>query len=117
MRLLLIASATLTALFGLAPSRRVATRMDKTTWDSVYTAAQAAHGDTLYHTTCAKCHGATLGGGEDGGPLVGPNFLSNWNGLAMDQLFDKIYTTMPSDKPKSMPRKDYADILAYMLAQ
>ncbi len=108
------------AVVAVSPSRLVVqspSRLEKTTWDSVYTAAQAAGGGTLYHASCTKCHGPTLGGGDDGGPLVGPNFLANWNGLAMDQLFDKIYTTMPSDKPKSLPRKDYADILAYMLSQ
>ena len=119
MRLLLL-SALAAAVAAVSPSRRTVEppgRLERTTWDSVYTAAQAAHGDTLYHATCTKCHGPTLGGGDDGGPLVGPNFLANWNGLAMDQLFDKIYTTMPSDKPKSLPRQDYADILAYMLSQ
>lgn len=106
------------AQVGDSATRRLgANRLDKTTWDSIYTTTQAARGDTLYHASCSKCHGATLGGGDDGSPLTGPNFLANWNGLAMDQLFDKIYTTMPSDKPKSMPRKDYADVLAYMLSQ
>ena len=81
------------------------------------TANQAARGETLYKATCLKCHGAMLTGGDDGSPLTGTTFLGNWNGLAMDQLYDKIYTTMPSDKPKSMPRKDYADVLAYILSQ
>lgn len=75
-------------------------------------------GDTLYHASCAKCHGAALEGTmNDGGPLTGSMFLGNWSGLTLDQLFDKTYTTMPSDKPQSLPRKDYADILAYMLSK
>src|SRR4051812_13212116 len=72
--------------------------VEKTTWDSVYTQAQAARGDTLYKAACAKCHGATLTGGsgaDDGGPLSGKDFLGSWNGMTLDQLFNKIYTTMP----------------------
>jgi mono/diheme cytochrome c family protein len=92
-------------------------RFEKTTWDSVYTEAQAARGDSLYKVSCVKCHGATLTGGDDGGPLVGKEFMDSWKGLTLDQLFNKILVTMPSDNPKSIPPKDVADITAYLLAQ
>ncbi len=88
-----------------------------TVWDSVYTAAQASHGDSLYHATCMKCHGATLGGGDQGPPLVGTAFLDNWRDLTLDQLYDKIRTTMPPDNPKTIATRDVADLLAYLLAQ
>src|ERR1043166_3917270 len=109
-----LTAVTAFATFAPPASRRA----ERTTWDSVYTAAQSARGDTLYHQSCAKCHGAALEGtANDGGPLTGAMFLGNWSGLGLDQLFDKAYSTMPSDKPKSLPRKDYADILAYVLAR
>src|SRR5215468_11301184 len=73
-----------------------------TVWDSVYTAAQASHGDSLYKGTCVKCHGVTLTGGDEGTPLVGSAFLGNWRDLTLDQLFDKIRTSMPPDNPKSV---------------
>ena len=114
--LLIVTGFVAVSATAVAPSSRRAVA-EKTTWDSVYTANQAARGETLYKSTCLKCHGAMLTGGDDGSPLTGTTFLGNWNGLAMDQLFDKTYTTMPSDKPKSLPRKDYADILAYILSQ
>ena len=88
-----------------------------TVWDSVYTSAQASHGDSLYKTTCVKCHGATLSGGDEGSPLVGSAFLGNWRDLTLDQLFDKIRTSMPPDKPKSIATRDVADLVAYLLAQ
>ena len=88
-----------------------------TVWDSVYTAAQASHGDSLYKATCVKCHGATLGGGDEGSPLVGSAFLGNWRDLTLDQLFDKIRTSMPPDNPKSIATRDVADLVAYLLAQ
>jgi mono/diheme cytochrome c family protein len=96
---------------------RASAEPTRTTWDSVYTAAQAAHGDTLYKAGCIKCHGATLAGGDQGSPLTGSSFLGDWSGLTLDQLFDKVRSTMPPDNPKSIPPKDVADIVAYLLAQ
>lgn len=89
----------------------------QTTWDSVYTADQAKRGDSLYHATCAKCHGPELAGGDDGAPLAGTLFLGNWSGLALNELFEKIRTTMPSDSPKSVPPEQLIDILAYVLSK
>jgi mono/diheme cytochrome c family protein len=88
-----------------------------TVWDSVYTATQATHGDSLYKGTCVKCHGATLSGGDEGTPLVGPAFLGNWRDLTLDQLYDKIRTSMPPDNPKSIATRDVADLVAYLLSQ
>jgi mono/diheme cytochrome c family protein len=96
---------------------RASAEPTRTTWDSVYTATQAAHGDTLYKAGCVKCHGATLAGGDQGSPLTGSSFLGDWSGLTLDQLFDKVLSTMPPDNPKSIVPKDVADIVAYLLAQ
>ncbi|HXT16414.1 MAG TPA: cytochrome c [Gemmatimonadaceae bacterium] len=116
MLILIVAMASATAFMRDAAAKRTA--VERTTLDSVYSAAQASHGDTIYKATCVKCHGAALEGtATDGGPLTGKPFLDNWNGLAMDQLFDKVFTTMPSDKPQSLPRKEVADVLAYVLSR
>ena len=93
------------------------TPIERTVWDSVYTDSQAVRGDSVYKATCVKCHGVTLAGGDDGGPLTGLNFLGNWNGLPVGDLYDKIRTTMPPDKPKSIPPTQLADVVAYVLAQ
>lgn len=55
-------------------------------------------------------------GGESAPPLAGGQFLSNWNGLTMDVLFDRIRITMPSDNPGRVGRPAKADILAYILS-
>ena len=89
----------------------------RSVWDSVYTDAQAARGDSVYKASCVKCHGATLTGTDDGSPLTGANFLGNWNGLSAGELYEKIRTTMPPDKPKSIPREQLADVVAYIFAQ
>ena len=88
-----------------------------TVWDSVYTASQATRGDSLYKGTCVKSHGASLSGGDEGTPLVGTAFLGKWRDHTLDQLFDKIRSSMPPDNPKSIATRDVADLVAYLLAQ
>jgi mono/diheme cytochrome c family protein len=117
-RLMWVAAAFVGASALTAFARRASVaEPTHTVWDSVYTAAQASHGDSLYKATCVKCHGATLGGGDEGSPLVGSAFLGNWRDLTLDQLFDKIRTSMPPDNPKSIATRDVADLVAYLLAQ
>jgi mono/diheme cytochrome c family protein len=117
-RLMWVAAAFVGAAALTAFTRRASVAQPThTVWDSVYTAVQASHGDSLYKVTCVKCHGATLGGGDEGSPLVGSAFLGNWRDLTLDQLFDKIRTSMPPDNPKSIATRDVADLVAYLLAQ
>ena len=85
-------------------------------WDGVYTEEQARRGETLYHDKCALCHGDKLTGGESAPPLTGGAFVSNWNGLTLDILFERIRVSMPSDNPARVGRQPKADILAYMLS-
>ncbi|HLK52745.1 MAG TPA: cytochrome c, partial [Candidatus Angelobacter sp.] len=84
--------------------------------DGVYTGEQAKRGEELYRLRCASCHGDKLTGGESAPPLVGGQFLSNWNGLTLDVLFERIRTSMPSDNPAKVTRPAKADILAYILS-
>jgi mono/diheme cytochrome c family protein len=85
-------------------------------WDGVYTDEQDKRGDQLYRLRCASCHGDKLTGGESAPPLTGGQFLSNWNGLTLDVLFERIRVTMPSDNPAKVTRPAKADILAYILS-
>src|SRR5215469_1009021 len=87
----------------------------RSVWDGVYTEEQAKRGQSLYQTKCASCHGDKLTGGESAPPLTGGEFLSNWNGLTLDVLFERIRLTMPSNNPASVNRSSKADILAYIL--
>ena len=87
----------------------------RSSWDGVYAAAQADRGAAAYTANCGFCHGATLNGTGEAKALIGPEFLSNWNGLTLGDLFERIRTTMPMDKPATLSREIYADVLAYML--
>jgi len=84
-------------------------------WDGVYTQDQAKRGEAVYVEKCARCHGAQLIGGDMNPPLVGPEFLSTWNTKTVGDLFDRIRTTMPADKPGSVSRQQSSDVVAYLL--
>ena len=97
------------ALRAQAPSE------SRSVWDGVYTEDQAKRGADVYKTKCASCHGDRLTGGESASPLTGGTFLSNWNGLSLGDLFERIRITMPQDHPGKLTRQHIADVLAFML--
>ena len=93
------AAVVLVSVFALgqdAPPRSV--------WDGVYSQDQAQRGQALYNQHCMACHGGSLTGGEQAPPLAGGDFLSNWNGLTVGDLFERIRTTMPLNNPQSLNR-------------
>lgn len=73
-------------------------------------------GSALYAGNCASCHGTALTGGESAPPLAGADFFSNWNGLTVGDLFERIRVSMPADRPGKLTREQDADVLAYMLS-
>ena len=83
-----------------------------TTLDGVYTAAQAAKGDTVFQDKCTKCHE----GDDAGGPLLtGRGFIDRWREDSLDVLYDFIRTRMPADARGSLGDDDYLNIVAYLL--
>jgi mono/diheme cytochrome c family protein len=94
----------------------LAAQTTRSVWDGVYTSEQSQRGAALYASNCASCHGSALGGGESAPPLTGGEFSSNWNGLTVGDLFERIRTTMPADRPGKLTREQDADVLAYMLS-
>jgi mono/diheme cytochrome c family protein len=89
----------------------------RSVWDGVYTEEQAKRGETLYFERCVRCHGPTFMGGTDGaGPLTGPTFNGNWNGVPLDQMLDRVRLTMPMDKPATLSRQQTADALAFIFS-
>src|SRR5690242_10868101 len=87
----------------------------KTVWDSVYTVAQAARGETAYAKGCARCHGAALTGGDQSPPLAGGAFLGNWNAQSLYDLHSRIKGTMPSDSIGIYDAKFITDVVAVVL--
>lgn len=103
------------AAAGISVSRLGAQDATKSVWDGVYTQDQAKAGQTEYANNCASCHGDQLNGGEMAPPLAGGDFMSNWTGLTVGDLFDRMKTTMPASNPGSLSSKTNVEILAYML--
>jgi mono/diheme cytochrome c family protein len=79
----------------------------RTTEDGIYTTEQADRGQGSYKQTCAGCHpldwyrGATI---------------KPWDGAPLANLYDAISTTMPQNNPGSLKRREYLDLLAYILS-
>jgi len=77
-----------------------------------FTAEQANAGRAAYQNNCAGCHGADLMGYP---PLAGPGFIGSWSTRNTRDLFGLIQTTMPSDRPGSLPADTYVNIVAFIL--
>lgn len=107
--------AVVLATIGLAEVY-VTAQTHVSTRDGVYTERQADQGAAAYAKACASCHGKTLeGSGAATPPLMGSDFTMNWNGQPLDELFERIQTSMPADHPGTLSRAENAGILAYIL--
>ena len=87
----------------------------RTVWDSVFSVAQAARGESAYAKGCARCHGAALTGGDQSPPLVGGAFVGNWNAQSLYDLHSRVKSTMPSDSIGIYDQKFITDVVAFML--
>jgi mono/diheme cytochrome c family protein len=84
--------------------------------DGVYTAEQAKRGDALYKEQCATCHGDSLEGSGPMPPLAGKDFLANWSGKTLGDLYEKTQTTMPATAPGTLTPAQAADVVSHLLA-
>ncbi len=82
--------------------------------EGVYTEAQAVRGQVLYYAHCLACHGESMMGVDQAPPLTGPQFASNWRGLPLADLVERM-NTMPPDKPGTLTREELVDTLTYVL--
>ena len=48
-------------------------------------------------------------------PLAGMDFLTNWTGKTVGDLYEKTQTTMPATAPGTLMPEQAADVLAFML--
>lgn len=107
-------AATISSFCGLR-AQEPPSAESRSVWDGVYTEEQAKRGEEVYKKQCASCHGAMLNGGESAPPLSGGVFVSNWDGLTLGDLFDRIRKTMPLSSPGKLSRQEVSDILAHVL--
>ena len=100
-------------VLGMAATMMAQT--SRSVWDGVFTDDQAKRGEPIYAKECGSCHGTELTGGESAPPLAGDAFFSNWNGLTVGDLFERMRVSMPQNEPGSLSRQQNADILAFIL--
>ena len=111
-----VAIALALTLLGVGVSRSVVSAQAKTTWSGIFTAEQVARGKEKAIAECAACHGMTLKG--DLAPaLVGADFIDHWYDARLGELTLRIQNTMPQSAPGSLKAEEYADIVAFLLAE
>lgn len=74
--------------------------------DAIYTEEQAEAGEKLYAQHCLACHDKKY---------FRP-VLKAWDGQPLGILYTVMSASMPESNPGALPRKDYVDILAYILS-
>lgn len=102
---------------GLWQTTRAEQAKESSTWSGVYTEEQAKLGATHYDKSCAECHGQDLMGDGFAPSLKGPEFMNNWNGLSVGELFERIRVSMPPTDPNGMGVKEKAAVVAFLLKQ
>ena len=95
------------AVAGLQPSRSHAQ-------DIGYTVEQAQAGRLAYDRACASCHLENMAGAFEAPELAGPNFLLQWGGRPVQELFGYMRASMPpaGRKPSA---EGFTSIIAYIL--
>jgi mono/diheme cytochrome c family protein len=81
-----------------------------------FTEAQARTGVIEYGQHCASCHGADLQG-ISAPALVGEQFLENWQGRSVADLYTYTHTQMPLGRGSTLSDETYAATVVYMLEQ
>jgi mono/diheme cytochrome c family protein len=87
----------------------------RSTWDGVFTDVQAKRGEAIYAERCASCHAPDLSGMDQAPALAGAVFRTEWDGLSMNDLFERTRISMPADKPGSLDGAQVADVIAFIL--
>jgi mono/diheme cytochrome c family protein len=104
-----IASHSVAAVRGPLQASRSA-------WEGVYTEEQAKRGQEVYSAECSKCHAADLSGVDEAPALAGGAFLSNWDGLTVGDLSERIRISMPPNKQGKLTRQQIVDVIGYVLS-
>ena len=97
----------LLALALVVNAHAAAAAPPRTTRDRIYTAAQADRGKQVYQEACVQCHALDLYRGAA---------MKSWNGGLLSDLYDAISLKMPHGNPGSLKRREYVEILAYILS-
>jgi polar amino acid transport system substrate-binding protein len=98
-------------------ARTVSARTGASAATPPFTAAQAHAGAAVYRKSCVQCHGADLQGSAGPG-VAGTEFLQSAqrNKWTLSDLRTTVFQNMPFSNPGSLTPKQYADVMAFLLA-
>lgn len=74
---------------------------------AVFTAAQALRGQQIFAQSCSSCHQAEDQSGE--------GFHKRWGKGTVAAPFNFIASSMPENAPGSLPKADYAAVIAFLM--
>lgn len=72
----------------------------------VVPAAQAANGENVFKIRCLECHGTS--------DFTKLDFARAWDDRPLIELYEKIRSTMPDDKPGTLLPQEYLDVTLYI---
>ncbi len=75
--------------------------------EGVYSEEQAERGERTFRAFCATCHTES--------EFHGDHFQRQVGGDSVDRFFDYVRFNMPQDSPGSLSRRNYVDVMAYIL--
>ncbi len=117
MKIKLLIVVLIGLFFAFSPAPRAQPlEQTRSVWDGVFTAEQAKRGADLYAPYCGSCHAPDLSGNDEAPALAGPGFLSNWEGLSVGDLFERVRVSMPPNKPGQLSRQQIVDIISHTLS-
>lgn len=114
-------AASLAVVFSLFGPVRSLSAQGKSLNDGVYTADQAKRGETLFMSVgrCYACHQRDLQANAQrkSKQLAGADFIDDYRGGTLNDLFYKIRMTMPADGDGggTLPVNQVADLMAFIL--
>ncbi len=73
------------------------------------TSSQAIRGMGVFRTSCGSCHTITS--------ISGKGFRAKWSSGSVADLFHMVASSMPQNAPGSLPKSDYAAVIAYLLQE
>jgi S-disulfanyl-L-cysteine oxidoreductase SoxD len=101
-------AATVALLLAISASRLAAEEpVSRTTRDRIYTTEQADRGKEVYKRACSQCHALDFYKGDA---------IKPWEDGTLEGMYDVVANLMPKDNPASLKRKEYVDVLAYILS-
>jgi mono/diheme cytochrome c family protein len=92
---------------GVAPAFAAEEPPSRSTRDRVYNVEQAERGKEVYKKVCSQCHALDFYKGD---------VMKPWDGATLSDLYDVVATKMPQNNPASLKRREYVDVLAYILS-